>query len=389
MSVEQLALYMGIASGAIGILSVLASSLASASRWVFRARRSVAIVALTVATMLGCGLLYRSGGERPHTPPPRQPTPVASEEAVPELPGFEDTLTLRAELDLRASPLSVACSCDGRRIACGTDSGEILLFDPDLTQLGSFAGASSPVGMLSFSADGKAIISGHEDGMVRVWNVETQTIVREWKAHDGSVIAGDVSPDGLVVCTGGWDGTAVAWDLASGKARSSCRVSGRFVPAIALGLTGAALVGDDAGNLLTWEVGGAFKDHPVIGYESGVRDLDVSSEGSAALSALEDGSIRLWNPKSGEEVLGFRCHAAPVDHVAFLTGASHAVSAACGGVVEVWDLQAGRRLVGGCGHDGQITGLAVCSSRGRAVSVGDDRAIRIWELNLGSWAREQ
>ena len=52
------------------------------------------------------------------------------------------------------------------------------------------------IGAIAFSADGKMIASGGEDGQVLLWNAETGESMRELKGHINSINSLAFSPDG-------------------------------------------------------------------------------------------------------------------------------------------------------------------------------------------------
>lgn len=66
-----------------------------------------------------------------------------------------------------------------------------------------------------FTKDGKNIITGNLDGVIKIYDVAGKKEVKELKAHEG-VWAIALSPDGSKVATGGWDGTIKIWNAADG-----------------------------------------------------------------------------------------------------------------------------------------------------------------------------
>lgn len=53
--------------------------------------------------------------------------------------------------------------------------------------IGSLSDQSKPVTCLAYSAEGNSLLSGSEDGMVRVWDVKTQNIIRMFRHAKGPV----------------------------------------------------------------------------------------------------------------------------------------------------------------------------------------------------------
>ena len=74
-----------------------------------------------------------------------------------------------------------------------------------------------PVRTAGFTLDGKMIIAGGLDGVVRLWDTETGEEIRTINAHLGAVNSLAFDPSGKRFATSGADHKARIWDLASGE----------------------------------------------------------------------------------------------------------------------------------------------------------------------------
>jgi WD40 repeat protein len=75
---------------------------------------------------------------------------------------------------------------------------------------------------LSLSADGQFVASAGQDRVVRVWELATGAEVRTFRGHQGDVYAVAFAPDGRALASGGRDSTVLVWD-AGGQAASGAR----------------------------------------------------------------------------------------------------------------------------------------------------------------------
>lgn len=102
---------------------------------------------------------------------------------------------------------------DGRMLACGGADGNVRLFDLDtglVTQTWTvFEGA---VWSLAFRPDGQRVAATGEGEALYEWEIGTGTLVRKRHEHTAPVRGLAYSPDGRLLLTGSDDGTVRLWD---------------------------------------------------------------------------------------------------------------------------------------------------------------------------------
>ena len=79
----------------------------------------------------------------------------------------------------------------------------------------TFTGHSGGVFSVSFSPDGKRIVSGSGDQTLKVWDAQTGQETLTLKGHSGSVRSVSFSPDGKRIVSGSKDNTLKVWDISS------------------------------------------------------------------------------------------------------------------------------------------------------------------------------
>ena len=85
---------------------------------------------------------------------------------------------------------------------------------------------------IAWSPDGTRIAASCEQGIIRLWDVETEMLISAVSGHVGSAIAVAFAPDGLVYATAGSDGFVRVWDGEAGtnilSLKCGDRVAGSF-----------------------------------------------------------------------------------------------------------------------------------------------------------------
>lgn len=80
----------------------------------------------------------------------------------------------------------------------------------------SIPGHSEPVISVAFSCDGRRLASGSGDTTVRFWDVTTETPLHTCRAHSHWVLCIAWSPNGMKLASGDKNGAVHVWDPASG-----------------------------------------------------------------------------------------------------------------------------------------------------------------------------
>jgi WD40 repeat protein len=94
---------------------------------------------------------------------------------------------------------------------------------------------------VAFSPDGKQVVSGSEDSIVRLWDAATGAALQTLECHSGDVTSVAFSPDGKQVVSGSWDSTVQLWDAATGAALQTLKGHSGAVTLVAFSPDGKLL----------------------------------------------------------------------------------------------------------------------------------------------------
>lgn len=113
----------------------------------------------------------------------------------------------------QSSPVhAVAYAPDGRTLAVATRRRVTLWDTTGGASRAALKGHDKLINSIAFTPDGRALLSGSNDGTVRVWDVASgrQSAAYDWQIGRVHVVA--VAPDGMRAAAGG-DAAIVVWDL--------------------------------------------------------------------------------------------------------------------------------------------------------------------------------
>jgi WD40 repeat protein len=286
---------------------------------------------------------------------------------------------------------AVSFSSDGTYVLTGSQDGTVRLWHRETgLEIRTYPQVSRPGPEMSlfdpvFSPSGKEIATGGLANHAYLWDVATGREIRRFSSHRDIVGAVAFSPDGSFLLTGSADGSAALWDRH--RSRPLHRFSGGFASDKFVGFSsdgryvvtaGSAFQGPFANQdvLVIWSMSGEELSR-LVWDGALLQDVTISEVAPLLAVATLDGTVALVSLESGEAVGELRDPG--VTAVSFLPDGHHLVTAN-GQSATLWSLASGRAVgrLRASGHDP----VAVAASRdGRyVVTGGKDRTARLWAV---------
>jgi len=283
-----------------------------------------------------------------------------------------------------AGVTSVAFSPDGKYIVSGSYDNTIKLWDIETGRLiRNFSGNFYYILSVAFSPSGNQIISSSMDNTLKLWDVETGREIKTFSGHTEYVNSVAFSPDGKYVLSGSDDHTIILWDV-----ETALIIKQYF--GHTLGVTSVAFSPDKKyilsssidKTIILWDIETA-EIISIISGNSCINSVIFSHDGKQILAGLEDKTVKLFDTETGREIRTFAGHSAWVKSIAFSPDGMYILSGSDDKTVMLWDIKTTQMIKQYSGHTQEVTSVAFSPDGKHILSGSDDKTLKLWDTKTG------
>ncbi len=246
---------------------------------------------------------------------------------------------------------------------------------------------------LAVSADGKLLASGSWDELIKLWNLETGTLLKNLTQHQDSVRSLAISPDSQTLVSGSFDRTIVLWSLPDGAVTKTITDS-EPIAAIALSADGRFLAstGDD-GTVKIWSLASGLPIAESDGNKHCIGSLAIDPTTHTIAAGTVNGYIVLWQLQNLDNGLTptieltqtIKAHAGQINACIFSPDGQYLITGSVDGKAKVWyrgeDLRfrdKARSILKG--DPGRSVMSVAISPESQLIAIGGaDGTIQVWQ----------
>ena len=261
-------------------------------------------------------------------------------------------------------------------IAVGSWSGDIIILDAITgSQMAVLSGHTSRVNCLTFSSDGKSLVSGSEDATVKLWDVQTGGVVKTFHGDDDFFLSVSISADCTRIASGSDEDKIHLWDIQTGECHWTIDQHHKVKHVSFSPTDPQHIISISKNKVWQWDANG----HQIPPTYSGSH---VAFSPDHTQFALCNGNVITVQNSNSRAIVAEFTVSNETSHCCFSPD-SQLIAAAARNTAYVWEIiSPDPHLVETfVGHTIEITSL-VFSSPSSLISASEDGSVKFWQIGV-------
>lgn len=201
----------------------------------------------------------------------------------------------------------------------------------------------SSINAIDFSSDGKLLLSGSSDNNIKLWDVETATLIKTFSEHITATRDVKFTPDGM------------------------------------------SAISAENSYIVYWlnAVDGPIGKRTFYGHTGTIYSIDMSNDMNTIISGSQDKTIKVWDAQNRDLLKTLSDHNSVVYDVEFNPANDQFASCSADSTINIWDSNTFELIKTLRGNNSELRSISYHSSGNYIVSSGTDSLIYIWDLSTG------
>ncbi|HEY7783654.1 MAG TPA: WD40 repeat domain-containing protein [Pyrinomonadaceae bacterium] len=245
----------------------------------------------------------------------------------------------------------------------------------------------------AYSPDGSKIVSASKDQTLKLWDAKSYDEIVTLKGHSGAIECCAFSPEGARIVSGSKDGALILWDTATGQQVLTLKDDVK-VTHCGFSFDGKQMLSATAEAVLTvWDSETGAPIASLKGHGSAIKRCEFSRDGSRIISSCGQ-TLRLWDATTGAAIatmsywIRTKNYGENVTEWCLSPDDSRILSGWSDGSLIVWDAKTGDKISTLTGHTFQIVSC-LYSPDGKWILSAADQSLRVWDAVADQGSEEQ
>lgn len=171
-----------------------------------------------------------------------------------------------------------------------------------------FGGHNQWIVGIDMGSDGKCFCTYGYDNALKTWDIESGDLLQTMVGHSGAIRSASFDSACRMIITASDDGTVRLWDVATGEQRAIIVSTGAARLAVNFRQNRDELAISSGNDVHILSSDGRQQIRALVGHQALVNDIRYSLDGSWIATASDDGTVRVWDANTGEQLHLIRLH---------------------------------------------------------------------------------
>jgi WD40 repeat protein len=199
---------------------------------------------------------------------------------------------------IQAAVKGFAFAPNGQLLVTGSEQANLQFWEVNGESEPALFNSGNSYYCTAFSPDGRWLASADGFGVIRLWDLASQKMIRTFTGHEGMIRSIAFSPDGRLMASGSNDHTIRLWEVSSGKGLAH-PVQADVIFRMTFTPDGKRLItGGGDGSIILWNTTDMQEVLTLKGFTSQVTSVTFSRNGTRLAASGEDGAVKVWQAAS-------------------------------------------------------------------------------------------
>lgn len=233
---------------------------------------------------------------------------------------------------------------------------------------------------------------------VRLYDIKSDSPnpVMTFEGHKGNITALEIQAEGKWMATSSEDGTVKVWDMRSGTIQRDYHHREPVNDVVIHPNQGEVISCDHGGNLRVWDLTENTCTHHLIPEEGvPVRSVSVASNGTMLVAGNNKGNCYVWRMFNSRDVTSlhpitrFRSHSKYITKVLLSPDVKHLATCSADHTSRIWSVDQDFKMETVLrGHQRWVWDCAFTADSAYLVTACSDQYVRLWELQTAKLVRQ-